>query len=48
VGRFCFGLDFIECIQLEMGGHRETPVAADLSLGGLGFHLLSAHLFDSF
>jgi hypothetical protein len=25
-----------------MGGHRETPVAADLSLSSLGFHLLSA------
>src|SRR2546426_5251102 len=30
-----------------MGGHRGTPVAADLSLRGLGFHLLSMHGLDS-
>ncbi len=30
-----------------MGGHRGTPVAADLSLRGLGFHLLSRHGLDS-
>src|SRR2546422_9228203 len=30
-----------------MGGHRGTPVAADLSLRGLGFHLLSTHGLDS-
>ena len=30
-----------------MGGHRGTPVVADLSLRGLGFHLLSTHGLDS-
>ena len=27
---------YFSCIWLEMGGHRGTPVAADLSLRGLG------------
>lgn len=30
-----------------MGGHRATPVAADVSLAGFGFRLLSTHRFDS-